>query len=119
MSVIYEALVTASAGVGQSGAQAWVPLDIHQNPFGVSFFVNRVVGGGDATCRVEHTHVNVLAPTSGTEVSVKPFEVFRHEDVSAVSVSADGNYAFPIRALRLWLTPASGAATFQFNVIQA
>ena len=119
MGVYYEALVTASAGVGQSGAQAWVPLNIHQNPFGVSFFINRVVGGGDSTCRVEHTHVNVLAPTSGpTEVSVKPFEIFRHEDASAVAVSSDGNYAFPVRAIRLWVTPGSGATTYRFNVIQ-
>lgn len=104
---------------GVSGAQGWIPLDIHQNPFSVSFFINRTTGGGDSTCRVEHTHVNVLKPTSGaTECSVRTFEIFRHEDASAVSVSADGNYAFPVRAIRLNLTQASGAATYDFTVIQ-
>lgn len=103
---------------GVSGAQSWVPLDIHQNPFSVSFFINRATGGGDSTCRVEHTHVNVLKPTSGQETSVRSFEVFRHEDASAVAVSGDGNYAFPVRALRLFLTQGSGATTYDFAVIQ-
>lgn len=103
---------------GVSAAQAWIPLDIHQNPFSVSFFINRTAGGGDSTCRVEHTHVNVLKPTSGQEMSVRSWEFFRHEDSSAVAVSSDGNYAFPIRAIRLFLTHGSGAATYDFTVIQ-
>lgn len=103
---------------GVSGAQGWIPLDIHQNPPSVSFFINRTTGGGDSTCRVEHTHVNVLKPTSGQETSVRAHEIFRHEDASAVSVSADGNYAFPVRAIRLNLTQGSGATTYDFTVIQ-
>ena len=96
-----------------SGAQAWIPLDIHQNPFAVSFFINRTTGGGDSTCRVEHTHSNVLA-----ESSVPAVAIFRHEDASAVATSADGNYAYPVRAIRLNLTQGSGAATYDFAVIQ-
>lgn len=98
---------------GVSGGQQWVPLDIHQNPFGVSFFIHRITGGGDSTCRVEHTHKNVLVSADATAL-----EIFTHVDASAVAVSADGNYAFPVRAIRLNLTQASGAATFDFAVIQ-
>jgi hypothetical protein len=113
MAVYHETIVTASAGTGQSGGMAWVPLNVHQNPFSTSFFINRITGGGDATCRVEHTHRNVLA-----EASVPTNAIFRHEDASAVLVSGDGNYAYPVQAIRLWVTPASGQATFRFNVIQ-
>lgn len=113
MGVFHETIVSASAGVGQSGGMNWVPLDIHQNPFSVSFFINRVTGGGDSTCRVEHTWRNVLA-----DASVPTHAIFRHEDASAVTVSGDGNYAFPVNAIRLWVTPGSGQTTYRFNVIQ-
>ena len=114
MAVYHETITSASAGAGQSGGLNWVPLDIHQNPFSMSFFINRVTGTGDSTCRVEHTWRNVLA-----EASVPTNAIFRHEDASAVSVSADGNYAFPVRAVRLWITPASVMSdTFRFTIIQ-
>lgn len=98
---------------GVSGGQAWVPLDIHQNPFAVSFFINRAAGGGDSTCRVEHTFKNILVSSDVTAL-----EVFRHEDASAVAVSSDGNYAFPVRALRLNVVQGSGSTTYDFAVIQ-
>lgn len=98
---------------GVSAGQQWIPLDIHQNPFSVDFFINRISGGGDSTCRVEHTHMNVLADSS-----VPTAAVFRHVDASAVAVSADGNYAFPVRAIRLFLTQGSGSTTYDFAVIQ-
>ena len=105
---------TYAVGVGAvSGAQAWIPLDIHRKPFDTSFFINRTTGGGDSTCRVEHTHMNVLADSSVPAVAV-----YRHEDASAVAVSADGNYAYPVRAIRLNITHGSGAATYEFAVIQ-
>lgn len=106
---------TYAVGVGGvSGAQAWIPLDPWMDPFAVSFFINRTAGGGDSTCRVEHTHANVIA-----DASVPTASIYVHEDASAVSVSADGNYAFPVRAIRLNLTQGSGAATYEFAVLQA
>lgn len=115
MGVYHEAITSASAGTGQSGGMNWIPLNIHQNPFSTSFFINKVTGTGNSTCRVEHTHRNVLA-----EASVPTYAIFRHEDASAVAVSADGNYAFPVRAIRLWVTPtsATGGDSFRFAVIQ-
>lgn|SRR5690349_8540513 len=113
MSVHYVATVVNSAGT--SGAQTWVPLDIHQNPFSVSFFV-RKIGTGDITYRVEHTPDNILRPTSGAEVSARPFT---HVDVSAATVSKDGNYAFPVRAIRLFTTTTmSGQSALEFVVYQ-
>lgn len=98
---------------GVSGGQGWIPLDIHQTPFNVSFFINRVTGGGDSTCKVQHTFMNVLADSSVPAVAI-----YTHEDASAVSVSADGNYAFPVRAIRLNITQGSGSCTYDFGVLQ-
>ena len=103
-----------SVGVaGVSGGQTWVPLDVKMNPFAVSFFVDRQSGGGESTCRVEHTHKNVLV-----SADVTAGEIFVHEDASAVSTSADGNYAFPVGAVRLFLTQGSGTTVFDFTVRQ-
>lgn len=112
MSVYFRAQYAVGVAA-VSGAQAWIPLDHHANPFAVSFFINRITGGGDSTCRVEHTHMNVLADSS-----VPAAAVFIHEDASAVAVSADGNYAFPISAIRLNITQGSGATTYDFAVRQ-
>ena len=113
MAVYYNATVVNSAGT--SGAQTVVPLDIHQNPFSVSFFIKKN-GTGDITYRVEHTPDNVLARTSGTETSAR---FFTHSDVSAETANADGNYAFPVRAMRLFTTtPMSGQSSLEFTIIQ-
>ena len=98
---------------GVSGAQSWVPLDVYQTPFNVSFFINRTTGGGDSTCKVQHTPMSVIANSS-----VPASMIFTHEDASAVTVSADGNYAFPVRAIRLNITQGSGTCTYDFTVLQ-
>lgn len=112
MGVYHQATVVCSAGT--SGKQATIPLDIHQNPFSVSFGV-RKIGTGDVTYRVEHTFDNVLRETSGTETSAR---FFTHSDVSANTASEDGNYAFPVRAIRLFTGTASGQGALEFTVIQ-
>ena len=86
-------------------------MDHLSTPFNVSFGV-RKEGGGEVTFRVEHTFDNVLA--SG--VSARPFT---HADVSAATDNADGNYAFPVMAVRLAVVSASGTNTLDFTVIQA
>ena len=79
---------------------AWIPLDNKQAPFSVGFGVKIV--GGTATYTVQHAFDNVFDPT------VTPV-AFNHPTVAAQTANADGNYAFPVRAIRLNVTAVSGA----------
>lgn len=89
-------------GVGDS---AWLKLDINKNPFQVSFVADVT---GTATYSVQHTLHSV---DGGTPT------VFDHPDVTAATADADGNYAFPVVAVRVHVT--SGAGSVQLTVIQA
>lgn len=103
MPVRYEAVIIASAGTSGT-ATPWCPLNQYQSPFNVGFGVT-VPAAHDLVYRVEHTFQNVVA-----DASVAATQVFTHADVSAAAVSRDGNYAFPVAAVRLKLTSfASGA----------
>ena len=106
MTVIHTALVSGSAGSNGS----WVPLDHYQNPFSVGFAV-RVNGAGDITYSVQHTFDNVLSSAA--------VGVFDHPEVSGRTASMEGNYAFPVRAVRLRVTAVSGAsASATLDLIQ-
>lgn len=94
-----------------AGAWTWIPLDIHQSPFNVSFGA-RFTSGGGATYRVEHTFDNVLR----AGVSARPFT---HPDVSAATTNRDGNYAAPVRAVRLFVVSVSASCNMDFTVYQA
>ena len=85
-------------GTGQS---AWVPLDYKQNPFNVGF---GVVATGTVTYDVEHTFDDVF------DSAVTP-TAFKHETLVSQTTNQDGNYAFPIRAIRLNNTAGTGTST--------
>lgn len=88
---------------GSTGTTAWIPMDYKQNPFNVGFAVT--LGAGVLTYSVEHTFDDVLDPT------VTPV-AFAHSTVAAQTTNKDGNYAFPVRAIRLNVTAwTSGGAT--------
>lgn len=103
--------VTTASGTAVGTASSWIPLNLHQTPFNVGFAVVKT-GTGDVTYRVEHTFDNIFDP------DVTP-TAFTHEDVSAESDSADGNYAFGVRAVRHQIVSASGTVTLAFTVLQA
>lgn len=87
-----------------AGTTAWIPLDYKQSPFNVGFGVT--IGGGTLTYSVEHTFDDVYDST------VTPV-AFAHSTVAAQTTNKDGNYAFPVRAVRLNVTAwTSGTATF-------
>lgn len=111
MAVDYVAVVSAvSAGV--SGAQAWVPVDYHGDRPVTWFAETLAPMGADYT--IEGTLVNVLA-----ETSVARAQVFPHPDASGAAVSRSGSFDSPVRAVRLWVTPAaSGANRIVFRVLQ-
>lgn len=86
-------------------ASAWIPLDYKQSPFNVGF---GVVVSDTATYKIQHTFDDVYDPT------VTP-TAFDHETVTGVSANEDGNYAYPIRAVRLNVTSwTSGTVTATF-----
>lgn len=89
---------------------AWVPLDIAASPFNVSIGV--VVGSASgAEYRIEHTFDDVQKPGTAT--------AFVHADMSANSVNNDGNYAYPVAAVRLVVVSVGSAQTVQAYFTQS
>lgn len=88
--------VTVS-GVGTS---AWIPLNTKQTPFNVGF---GCVITGTATYTVQHTFDDVLAGATAT--------AFDNSSVAAETTNMDGNYAFPVSAIRLNVTASTGSVT--------
>lgn len=92
------------ASVASSNAY---PVDWTQNAFAIGFIL---VITGTGTYKVQHTFDNVQDST------VTP-TWFDHPIVTGKTATSDGNYAFPIRALRLTCTAyTSGGGTL--TVIQ-
>lgn len=92
------------------GVSAPIPWDNYISPFNIGFGV-KVTGTVNYT--VQHTFDDVQAngytPASGTW--------YNHPDVAAQTANADGNYAFPVTAIRLNVASGSGSATL--TAIQA
>lgn len=107
MPVFSKKTVTVAASAASSSG--WIPLDQHQTPFNVGF---GVVTTDTVAYRVEHTFDDVFDP------DVTP-TAFTHEDVSAATDNADGNYAFPVAAVRLTMTTAAASGQATLTVRQA
>jgi len=88
--------------LSSSGPSAWIPVDYKQAPFNVGF---GVVVTGTATYSIEHTFDDVFDST------VTP-TAFPNAIVVGKTTNADGNYAYPVRAIRLNVTSyTSGTVT--------
>lgn len=111
MSVYAVNLRAATAsGTAISTVSSWLPLDVFESPFNVGFgVVNN--GPGNVTFSVQHTFDDVqnsaVTPTA-----------FTHADVSLKTASIDGNYAYPVKAVRLAFVSASGSADCTITVLQ-
>lgn len=112
MGVYHQAVVSAvSAGV--SGAQAWIPCDIHSPLRPIHCYVE-VLGAMGSDYTIEGTLQDVLVATS-----VARAQVFAHPDASGIAVSRSVMWDQPVRAVRLWVTPAaSGSNRTTFTVVQ-
>ena len=84
-----------------TGSTAWIPLDYKQSPFNVGF---GVVVSGTITYDVEHTFDDVF------DTTITP-AAFKNSTLTAVTANKDGNYAFPIRAVRINNTSGTGTTT--------
>ena len=83
------------------GTTAWIPLDYKQSPFNVGF---GVVVTGTVTYDIEHTFEDVF------DSSITP-TAFKHATLVSQTANKDGNYAFPIRAVRVNVTAGTGSVT--------
>jgi len=97
-------VVVSKTGTGSSSV---VPLDHYQSPFNVGF---GVVVSGTVNYTVQHTFDDIF------DASVTPVW-FNHPTIASLAANADGNYAFPVRAVKVLVN--SGAGTATMTVIQA
>ena len=93
-----------TVNVGSQTASSWIPLDIKKTPFNVGLGIVLSIGA-DLTYTVEHTFDDVQDST------VTPTAFSNAGLIDRVS-NDDGNYAFPVQAVRLNVTDyTSGDAT--------
>lgn len=99
--------------VSSQTASAVIPMDIYIDPFNVSVGV-ALSAGATLTYTVQHTFDDVFSPTFNAATAVW----YPNASLAAKSASADGNYAFPVTAIRLNVTAyTSGSATM--TLVQA
>lgn len=92
---------------------AVIPLDVNQGPFNVGVGVG-LSAGASLTYSVQHTFDDVWAPGFNPATAVW----YSNSSLTTKTTSLDGNYAFPVTAVRLSVSVyASGTATM--TVIQA
>lgn len=84
-----------------TGTTAWIPLDYKQSPFNVSV---AAVVNGTVTYDIEHTFDEIF------DTTVTP-TAFKHASITAQTANKDGNYAFPVRAIRVHNTAGTGTTT--------
>ncbi len=89
------------------GATPAIPMDFRAQVFNVGFGCEVT---GTVTYSVQHTFDDVYSIPAGSLVW------FNNNTVVGASTSMDGNYAFPIRAMRLNVTAGTGSVTI--NILQ-
>ena len=92
----------------------WIAVDQHVTPICIGFGVG-IVSGGPMSIKVQHTFENMLLQ----DASSNYFAVFDHIDVTAAGTAADGNYAFPVGAIRMVVNTATSAGTARIHLRQA
>jgi len=89
-----------------TGSSPVIATDTYISPFNVGF---GVVVTGTVNYTVQHTFDNPQTNPNPT--------FFSHPTVIALTTSQDGNYAFPVAAIKVLVN--SGAGTATLTVIQA
>jgi hypothetical protein len=95
--------IATKTGTGSSNILA---TDLYISPFNVGF---GVVATGVVTYTVQHTFDNIATVASPVW--------FPHPTIAAKSDNQDGNYAFPVAAIKVLVTAGAGTATM--TMIQA
>lgn len=94
-----------------AGATDPVPMNQYTSPFNVGFGCDVT---GTATYTVQHTFDDVFA----SDFDPTTAKWFNHSSVSGVSTDQDGNYAFPVSAIRVVLSGGS-TGTVDTTILQA
>lgn len=92
------------AGVGQTQA---IPFDVAKDNFSVGFGVKVT---GTVTYTVQHTFSQ---PALAGSVDFSNAVWFDNSSLTAQTTDQDGNYIFPITAMRVNVTAGSGSITIQ------
>lgn len=99
--------------VSAVGASAVLPMDTYRDPFNLGIGV-ALSAGAALTYSVQHTFADVQAAGFSAATAVW----YDNATLTAKTTSSDGNYAYPVTAVRLNVTAfTSGSATM--TVIQA
>ena len=100
--------IATKSGSGTTGASNVLTTDLYISPFNVGF---GVVVTGTVTYTVQHTFDNPQTIASPTW--------FPHPTIASKSDNQDGNYAFPVAAIRVLVSASTGAYTVTMTLIQA
>ena len=95
--------IATKTGTGSSNV---LPMDLYISPFNVGF---GVVATGTVTYTVQHTFEDPQTVASPVW--------FPHPTITGKSDNQDGNYAFPVAAIKVIVTAGAGTATM--TLIQA
>jgi hypothetical protein len=102
-----------STTVTGEGVSAPIPLDNYISPFNVGF---GVVISGLPTYSVQHTFDDVFSSSFNPATATW----FTHPTIVNQTTNADGNYAFPVVAVRLSVSAVGeGGGSATFKLIQA
>lgn len=93
--------------VGSQTASRTIPLDQYISPFNIGLGVS-LSAGASLTYTVQHTFDDVWSPDFDPATA----NWFSHATMTNKNTSFDGNYAYPVTAIRLNVTAwTSGTAT--------
>lgn len=101
-------MTPTSVSVSSAASSAWIPVDHKKNPFSIG--LGCVLPSGTLTYKVQHTFDNIF------DTSITP-TAFDHASITGKTASFDGNYAAPVRAVRLTVT-AWTSGTVTLTVVQ-
>jgi hypothetical protein len=87
-----------------AGASAVSPMNLNTSPFNVGF---GVIVSGTVNFTVQHTFDDVFSPSFNAGTATW----FPHPTIAGQVANADGNYAFPVTAIRLLVNSGGGTAT--------
>lgn len=111
MRYVYQTVVGSTGGPNSDGYSTPVPIDTLVNPTSVGVGVN--ILSGSATYTVEHTFDDIY----GGSFTPSTANWLPHVYLAGLTASSDGNYAFPVRAIRLHVS--SGTGTVRMAVGQS
>lgn len=87
-----------------AGTTAWVAVDSYSSNISLA----AVIASGTPTYTIQHTLDDVLGGATAT--------AFDHDTLALQTTSQDGNYAFPIAAIRMVVT---GTGVVNLTILQS